>query len=402
MSDNFRGVTFAEQAVTPADDAIVRRAILPDGILTGCEISYSGSTLTMAAGFIIACGRTFQHTTAQNWAVVDASSGYARLVLTIDLTKTATEDTFKQIDSAIEYASSEDGFVGLDQQDINLSGTRYQICAAVVSLGVGGITGIVSQLEKSRAEGGGLNFRLVGGLAQPNDPKKNDIWVNTPEKITGYYFSPVQPENMLPGEVWISIGTSSPVAFNAVKKNTVMVYPIGAKQMINGILVDKTAKSWQDGAWVEWIPAGSLFWHGDQRTEKTGGWTSADYTYYGSSYTIIAPTLGETIHLETNGGAQCAIAGTGSLIDLTGYQRLQASFEGRTGKGPLQMAVSKGRNLYAANTAAYVTSDESSGTIELDLSSVNDGKYYIGFSLTGGSQSPVNTATITEVVLLGG
>ena len=146
MSENFRGVTFAEQGVTPADDAIVRRAILPDGTLTGCEISYSGSMLTMAAGYIIACGRTFQHTTAQNWAVVDATSGFARLVLTIDLAKTATESTFDQINTAIEYATSEDGFVALEQQDINLSGTRYQIVAAVVSLGTGGITGIVSQL----------------------------------------------------------------------------------------------------------------------------------------------------------------------------------------------------------------------------------------------------------------
>lgn len=262
MSENFRGITFAEQSVTPADDAIVRRAILPDGTLTGCEISYSGSTLTMAAGFIIACGRTFQHTTAQNWAVVDATSGFARLVLTIDLTKTATESTFDQINTAIEYATSEDGFVALEQQDINLSGTRYQIVAAVVSLGTGGITGIVSQLQKSQVEGGGLNFSVVDGLTQPGDPKENMIWVYT-EGMTGWYLAAEQPEEMAEGEVWISTGTASQVAFNVLKKGTVMVYPMFAKQMVDGVLDEVTAYIWKNGTWVELLSTLYIFKEGE-------------------------------------------------------------------------------------------------------------------------------------------
>ena len=44
---NFTGVTFAKQKVSPSDDAVIRRAVLTDGILFGCELSYSGSTLTM-------------------------------------------------------------------------------------------------------------------------------------------------------------------------------------------------------------------------------------------------------------------------------------------------------------------------------------------------------------------
>lgn len=146
MSSNFVGVTFANQRVTPIADALIRRAILPDGILSGCTMSYSGSTLTMGAGYMIACGREFQHAAAQNWAVVDATSGFARLLLTIDLTRTATADSFDQVVDTIEYATAEDGFPTLVQDDINASGTKYQVVACVVSLGTGGITGIVSQL----------------------------------------------------------------------------------------------------------------------------------------------------------------------------------------------------------------------------------------------------------------
>ena len=38
MSANFTGVTFPNQKVTPANDAVIRRAIFDDGILTGSEL----------------------------------------------------------------------------------------------------------------------------------------------------------------------------------------------------------------------------------------------------------------------------------------------------------------------------------------------------------------------------
>lgn len=149
MSEYFAGITFPWQRVTPSDDAIIRRTLLADGILSGCELSYSGSTLTMGAGLLIACGRQLRHTAVQNWAVVGATSGYARLVLSIDTTRTSTKEDFDQIVDSIEYASSRDGFTELQQADINESGTMYQFVACVVSLGAGGITGIVEQIGKT-------------------------------------------------------------------------------------------------------------------------------------------------------------------------------------------------------------------------------------------------------------
>ena len=149
MSANFVGVTFAQQKVSPSDDAIIRANMLTDGVLQGCELSYSGSTLTMAPGQLLVAGRQIRHPAAQNWAVVDATSGYARLVLTIDLTRTATKDSFDQVVDTIEYALAPDGFTALELGAINDAGTRYQMVVCVVSLGVGGISGIVSQVAES-------------------------------------------------------------------------------------------------------------------------------------------------------------------------------------------------------------------------------------------------------------
>ncbi len=171
MAD-FSGVTFAKQNVTPADDGLIRRALLSDGVLTGCNFSYSGYTLTMGSGVLIACGRQIRHPSAQNWAVVGAKSGYARLVLDIDLTKSSTKDLFEQVSTLLEYATAENGFTDLTQEDINVAGSRYQIVLCVVSLGDAGITGIVSQLDAAEGGGGGLAYSVVSSLSEPK--KKRD------------------------------------------------------------------------------------------------------------------------------------------------------------------------------------------------------------------------------------
>lgn len=149
MSEMFSGVSFPWQKVTPSDDAAVRRSLLSDGVLFGCELSFTGSTLTMQAGQAMACGRQFRHTNAENWSIVGATSGYARLLLTIDLSKESTESIFNQISARVEYASSLDAFAPLLQENLNNGGTIYQIPVCVVELSSGGISSIVSQWTDS-------------------------------------------------------------------------------------------------------------------------------------------------------------------------------------------------------------------------------------------------------------
>ena len=164
MSEFFTGVTFPQQKVTPSDDAVIRKTVLTDCILSGCALSYVGSTLTMGAGMILGCGRQFRHTSVQNWAVTGATSGYARLVLTLEMSKASTKNAFEQVVDSIGYAGSLDGFLPLQQNDINEAGTIYQMAVCVVSLGAGGSTGIVSRLD------------LHPGFRPGN-------WLPTPEEI---------------------------------------------------------------------------------------------------------------------------------------------------------------------------------------------------------------------------
>lgn len=113
---------------------------------------------------------------------------------------------------------------------------------------------MIIRLGKRTIENGdSLNFKVLGSQNEPSGASENTIWVNTDVPITGYVFNADQPANPSEGMVWIKTGTQSAAAFNALKSNTIMVYPLSAKQYTGGAWVDVTAKSYQGGAWVNWI-----------------------------------------------------------------------------------------------------------------------------------------------------
>ena len=104
--------------------------------------------------------------------------------------------------------------------------------------------------------GGGaiLNFKVVGGTTQPENPGENTIWINTDTEITSWEFSTDTPGSPAAGMVWIKTGFGSATPFNALKKNEVRVYPFSAHQYLDGVLADKTAMIYADGIWSPFHP----------------------------------------------------------------------------------------------------------------------------------------------------
>lgn len=143
------GITFANQKITPSDDGRLYGAMLADGILTGCGITFAAATLSVAAGSLLIGTRELR-TSGETLSVTGATSGYARIIIDIDLTRAATKTSFEQAQFQIQYAASLDAFAALEQQDINTAGTHYQAAFCVLSLGTAGITGVVSSLANAR------------------------------------------------------------------------------------------------------------------------------------------------------------------------------------------------------------------------------------------------------------
>ena len=164
--------------------------------------------------------------------------------------------------------------------------------------------------------GVGMNFRIVGGTVQPNSAKGNDIWVNT-DKVESYVFSAIEPESPVAGMVWFEVGFDSSVAFNALKKNAVYVYPVSCNQYVDEEWVSVEAHIFQNGEWVQFsdiVTELVLYNAGDQCADITGGWET-----HGSASSILKE---DHIYLMIGSGWIGRQAWTANPVDMSNYTTL--------------------------------------------------------------------------------
>lgn len=178
-------------------------------------------------------------------------------------------------------------------------------------------------LNLSSGGGTSLNFKVVGN-PQPTNPKENTIWLNTDVPITSWIFSATEPNTAESGMVWFPVGTSSTVAFNALKKNDIQVYPLSAKQYIDGAWVNKTAKIFQNGEWVDWIVY--LLKGTDLCENVTGGWSAIGLGFNSQANLPVAPTVtknSNSVTLEVKSGSWgCGLYRVNEKVSLTNVDKL--------------------------------------------------------------------------------
>lgn len=64
-------------------------------------------------------------------------------------------------------------------------------------------------------------------------------------------FAGIKPASMASGTVLIQTAATSNAAFNALKKNTLMVYPDSVSQYVNGVWEKKDVWIYQNNAWKQ-------------------------------------------------------------------------------------------------------------------------------------------------------
>lgn len=161
-----------------------------------------------------------------------------------------------------------------------------------------------------------LNFKVVGGTIQPTSPSENMIWVNTDVEISEWMFSATEPEAPIEGMVWITTDTKSTTSFNALKKNGIQLYPVSAKQYVNGAWVDKTIKSNQGDEWVEAaIPRVYIFKSGEGALVTTKSRSGRN-----SSVTLTQ----DSIAFYCGTGDTGTVIQTQNPISLTSFSKLKA------------------------------------------------------------------------------
>ena len=243
-----------------------------------------------------------------------------------------------------------------------------------------------------------LNFKVICN-PQPETAKENTIWVDT-DRINNYYFCATQPENMVEYDVWFPTGTYSTGLFNALKKNGIQVYPISAKQMVSGVLVDKTAKSYQGGAWAEWIAY--LFHNGNSYTDLTGGWVDAQQinASYAGKYPIALSNVIK-LHTPAVAGYRQSVAMTAKSIDTTGFTALEVDCSKFALNDTMQLSDVRLLSTNAANWGDYTvarTEIKAAGTISVSIDT--PGRYYVALCILAADYACENTIEVSSVRLV--
>ena len=225
---------------------------------------------------------------------------------------------------------------------------------------------------------GGLNFKVVGYETQAellaDTPKENTIGIITTTPITSWVFSATEPEVSSEGTIWILTGTVSPIEFNALKKNSIQVYPISAKQYVNGAWVEKTAKSRRGGAWVDWWN-GELYDAGNQYDSFTGGWFANPNT---SAYVVFNSDNIQFVNGDDT--VEAAAIYTHNKIDVTRFSKLRVKGTvANLGENNIKFGLTN-RNT-TGSSPSFVASAQVSKTGNMDatlpISGATDGSYYV-------------------------
>lgn len=245
--------------------------------------------------------------------------------------------------------------------------------------------------------GAALNFRVIGITIQPTSAKENDIWVNTNIEIKSWIFSATEPAPV-PGMVWFPVGVASGAAFNALKKNGIVVYPMSAKQYISGAWVDVVAKSYQSGRWVDWW-SGQLYDNGKEYLNITGELIAHALDFSGTINKAPTITKNDSNIVITTDSTNYSggLAYWANKIDLTNYSALK--FTGYCSDNSQDRAkVLVLSDISESAVAAEGVPATALSEIEIDISALS-GSYYIGFSVSKGSSSN-KTVTIEKVILV--
>lgn len=215
--------------------------------------------------------------------------------------------------------------------------------------------------------GGGadLNFEVVGGTTKPSNPRENTIWINTNTAVNGWCFG---NGSILPshsnGFVYIMTSEKSNGAFNALKENSLFVYPFAAIQYQNESWEAKEAKIYQNGVWKDWWD-GYYLYYDDQYSDITGGWVGS-----GS----VAKVTNDGIRVETaNAAAWNSYMCTSRSIDLSKVNiiRFYVSNMYNYSNSWLRFVIYSAKN--ATGTRLAETSITSTGESYINVSNISSG-----------------------------
>lgn len=194
------------------------------------------------------------------------------------------------------------------------------------------------------------------------------------------------------GDVWITADTiPNAGAFNALKVNGIQVYPLSARQYINGVWKKASAKIYRNGEWGDCVR--QIYERG--KTEyilETKGLKHKST----SVYTAVAPTAGSdstsfwaSVNVTASSGGREGVVYFSPKIDLTNastlyvYGVFNSDYSSSMPYIGIwsEIGTNAQENRVTFKTVCSSTSEKVTKTVAVDVSKLA-GKYYIGFYLS--------------------
>ena len=137
MADNIRLITYAEQTVTPMNDAILQDIeVGQNGIIYGVDISSSGNTILVTGGYGVVKGRLFQVNSSSIEIQLSSGSNLSgRIFVNLDLSNQS-----EPISLEAETASTLSPLTKED--DANFTNGIYQLELATFTVTTAEITNL--------------------------------------------------------------------------------------------------------------------------------------------------------------------------------------------------------------------------------------------------------------------
>ena len=156
--------------------------------------------------------------------------------------------------------------------------------------------------------GGGLNFTVVGGTVQPENPAENTIWISTETEITGWVFDVNEPAAEI-GKVWFKENDLGSCEFDMFDEGTMIVCVSDAYIFNSNEELEKVdAAIYQNGVWVTVESLGFYMF-------KEGSGALVEFASSGTKTITDA-----SIYCEF--GSQTKYILTSEKVDLTNYDTL--------------------------------------------------------------------------------
>lgn len=229
--------------------------------------------------------------------------------------------------------------------------------------------------------GGNDRLQVATGLAEPQNPRENMLWVKSDKAGRKYVFAAEAPESPFEGLIWFRATAAGIIT-------QTNVYTGGTWDSVDTYM-------YLGGEWVQIAATSAYLLNGsDQGTSFTGGWKGVRY-YWSSSLPGGVPTVTwaeDGVSITASSTAAGSLLVTEKAVDVSQYSELIVDCASASDQVFIQLSTGTGDQF---KTGQAASGNITVGSIPLDISALT-GAYYIGIQCRAQKKTTIKSILLKQ------